>query len=205
MKWNKWVVVFMALCTMLTVTSCLGDDDKYELSQDQMKQAMKAMKGTYTGKLKWQATSGVKYDSLNNVSYTVNDTAIIIHNFPVSSLAAGVLEGTANDSLRNAFKAAPAQDLVCAITFYYSENFLNPHCLLNIMPYSIFIKNAEINTRKYELQVNFLNNNTNSMGYFNNERKTLEINMRTYNLMVNKQQQVGIYKTVYFQLSPNDK
>lgn len=92
MKWNKWVVVFMALCTMLTVTSCLGDDDKYELSQDEMKQAMKAMKGTYTGKLKWQATSGVKYDSLNNVSYTVNDTAIIIHNFPVSSLAAGVLE-----------------------------------------------------------------------------------------------------------------
>lgn len=51
MKWNKWVVVFMALCTMLTVTSCLGDDDKYELSQDEMKQAMKAMKGTYTGKL----------------------------------------------------------------------------------------------------------------------------------------------------------
>ena len=41
MKWNKWVVVFMALCTMLTVTSCLGDDDKYELSQDEMKQAMK--------------------------------------------------------------------------------------------------------------------------------------------------------------------
>lgn len=73
------------------------------------------------------------------------------------------------------------------------------------MPYSIFIKNAEINTRKYELQVNFLNNNPNSMGYFNNERKTLEINMRTYNLMVNRQEQVGIYKTVYFQLSPNDK
>ena len=43
------------------------------------------------------------------------------------------------------------------------------------------------------------------MGYFNNERKTLEINMRTYNLMVNRQKQVGIYKTVYFQLSPNDK
>ena len=109
MKWNKWVVVFMALCTMLTVTSCLGDDDKYELSQDEMKQAMKAMKGTYTGKLKWQATSGVKYDSLNNVSYTVNDTAIIIHNFPVSSLAAGVLEGSANDSLRNAIKAVLLQ------------------------------------------------------------------------------------------------
>ena len=200
MEKKKWMTLLMGLCALMTMTSCLDDNSDDGLTQAQVTQAMNTMKGDYTGTLKWRASTSNAYDSLNDVHWTVNDTAMIIHDFPVSSLAEGVAEGTVNDSLRTAMKKAPKQDLTCGISFYNTKDFLSPYCLMNIMPYSILIKNAEINTRLYDLKVNFLNMNSNSMGYFNAEKKAMELYMRTYNLQVNNQTQKGNYNIVYYQL-----
>lgn len=200
MKKTKWTTLLLGFCALMAMTSCLNDKSEDGLSQEDMKKAMTAMKGDYTGTLKWRSSSSNSYDSLNNVHWTMNDTAMIIHDFPVSTLAAGVVSGEANDSLRNAMKAAPAQELTCGISFYNTTDFLNPYCVMNIMPYSVIIKNAEINTHLYDLKVNFLNMNTNSTGYFNANKKALEIYMRTYNLQVNEQTQYGNYNIVYYQL-----
>ncbi len=204
MKTTKWITVLMAVCAIMGMTSCLSDEDN-GLTNEQLHKAMNAMKGDYTGTMKWKASSANNYDSLNNVRWTVNDTAIIIHDFPVSTLAAGVAEGTAHDSLRTAMKAAANQELTCALSFYNTDEFLNPYCMMNVMPYSILIKNAEINTRIYTLKVNFLNNNTNSMGYFNNSSKGMELYFRTYNLQVGEQTQKGNYGIMYYQLVSNTK
>lgn len=200
MKKTKWITLLMGFCALLAMTSCLDDNSDKGLTNEQVKKAMQTMKGDYTGTLKWRASNSNSYDSLKNVHWTVNDTAMIIHDFPTSSLDAGVADGEINDSLRNAMKAAPAQDLTCGISFYNTKDFLTPYCVMNIMPYSVVIKNAEINTRHYDLTVNFLNMNSNSMGYFNAEKKAMELYMRTYNLEVNKQTQKGNYNIVYYQL-----
>ncbi len=205
MKKMKWTTLLMGLFAMMAMTSCLNDNSDDKLTQEQMKKAMTAMKGDYTGMLKWNATNASHYDSLANVHWTVNDTAIIIHDFPVSSFTKGVVSGAVNDSLRNALKAAPAQELTCAISFYYTKDFLSPYCVMNIMPYSVIIKNAEINTHQYDLKVNFLNMVENSQGYFNNEKKTMEIYMLTYNLQVNGETQIGNFNPVYYKLISNSK
>jgi len=205
MKKAKWMTLLMGLCALMAMTSCLDDNDDKGLTNEQVKKAMQTMKGDYTGTLKWRASTSNNYDSLNNVRWTVNDTAMIIHDFPVSSLAAGVVDGEINDSLRNAMKAAPAQELTCGISFYNTEDFLTPYCVMNIMPYSVLIKDAEINTRLYDLKVNFLNMNSNSMGYFNAEKKAMELYMRTYNLEANNQTQKGNYTIVYYQLVSNNQ
>lgn len=204
MKKTKWITLLVAFFALMATTSCL-DDDSSKLSDEQVSNAMKAMKGDYTGTMKWKSSSSNTYDSLNNVTWTVNDTAIIIHDFPVSTLAVGVANGTINDSLRTAMKAAGNQDLPCAFTYYYTDEFLNPYCMMNIMPYSVLIKDAEINTHKYTLKVNFLNNNTNSLGYFNNNNKGMEFYFRTYNLVVGEQTQYGNFNTVYYQLVSTTK
>ncbi len=205
MKKTKWMTLLMGFCALLAMTSCLDDNSDKGLTNAQVKQAMQTMKGDYTGTLKWRSSTSNNYDSLTNVHWTVNDTAMIIHNFPVSSLAEGVASGEVNDSLRNAMKAATKQELTCGISFYNTKDFLSPYCVMNIMPYSIVIKNAKINTRLYDLKVNFLNMNSNSMGYFNAEKKAMELYMRTYNLEVNKQTQKGNFNIVYYQLVSNNQ
>lgn len=204
MKKMKWTTLLLGFVALMAMTSCLNDNSEDGLTQEQMNKAMNAMKGDYTGTMKWTAANSSKYDSLANVHWTVNDTAIIIHDFPVSSLTKGVVSGAVNDSLRNALNAASAQELTCAISFYKTDDFLSPYCVMNVMPYSIVIKNAEINTHLYDLKVNFLNMNKNSIGYFNNEKKALELYMVTYNLQVNGETQIGNFNNVYYQLVSNN-
>lgn len=205
MKKTKLIGLLMGICTLVGMNSCLNDDSDNGLTQKEVTEAMNAMKGNYTGTLKWKASTDNNYDSLNNVSWTVNDTAIIIHDFPVNSLAVGVASGEINDSLRNAMKAAPAQELTCAIAFYNTSDFLNPYCVMNIMPYSIVMKDAIINTHNYNLQVNFINNVDASRGYFNNEMKAMEFYMCTYNLQVDKQTQMGNFNKVYYKFVSKSK
>ncbi len=205
MKKTKWISLLMGISTLMGMSSCLNDDTDNGLTQKQVTEAVNAMKGDYTGTMKWRTSSSNSYDSLNNVSWTVNDTAIIIHNFPTSTLAVGVADGEINDSLRNAMKAAPTQEWTCAFAFYNTNNFLNPYCTLDIMPYSVVIKDAVINTHNYNLQINFISNNSDSRGYFNNEKKAMEFYMRTYNLQVDKQTQYGNFNTVYYQFVSKSK
>ena len=78
MKKAKWMTLLMGLCALMAMTSCLDDNDDKGLTNEQVKKAMQTMKGDYTGTLKWRASTSNNYDSLNNVRWTVNDTAMII-------------------------------------------------------------------------------------------------------------------------------
>lgn len=57
MKKMKWTTLLMGLFAMMAMTSCLNDNSDDKLTQEQMKKAMTAMKGDYTGMLKWNATN----------------------------------------------------------------------------------------------------------------------------------------------------
>ena len=102
--------------TAMFITSCLGNDDdnNKQITPAEAKACMQTMRGVYTGKLYYLHTNDTNQvtstDSLN-AGWIVNDSLVIINNYPTKALA----EHVTNASMKAALLNAVQQPLICEV------------------------------------------------------------------------------------------
>ena len=109
----------MLLCGLsaLVLTSCLNDDDNTGLTPEEVRTAYQLVKGSHSGKVIFSAANPHNTkDTTDTLAVTWNvltDSTMVIHNLPISKIAANVTDA----DLKSAIAALPDQDVDCFIGF----------------------------------------------------------------------------------------
>lgn len=102
----------------LTFTSCTDDTGDSNITAAQALQAYNAVKGSYTGKMIYNATnpnnSSDDTDTLAVTWQIATDSTLVINDFPTSLLAENVLDA----DMKAALLAEPNQDLTCYTNYF---------------------------------------------------------------------------------------
>lgn len=169
MQRNKYLSIIICCLTAMFITSCLGnDDEKKQITPAEAKTCMQIMRGVYTGKLYYLHTNDTNQvtatDSLN-AGWIVNDSLLIINNYPIKALAENVKDPNIKAALLN---AAP-QPLICEVGFTNTspiEFLVNPRPMKFKLNY---------NDEDHEMVVAYYVNSIKSFGIYNKEKDILEI------------------------------
>lgn len=164
------IFTIASLLAATCLTSCLKDNDNNtnnQLSPTEKEYCATIVKGSYTGKLIYQAKNIKDVNDVTDtlsVSWSItNDSTLTIHNFPTNLLA----ENISDAALKSALAEAPAQDIQCRIGFVTASPIqwlINP-----IAPaYNVQFEGAE-----HQIHVAFYANSTNSFGRYDTSSKQL--------------------------------
>lgn len=125
MKQLKFAILALGCIAALSLTSCLGDDNDNNqgLTPAEVGQCLTATKGSYQGKIYYQATNPENInDAIDtlDVRWTVTaDTTLIVQEFP-AAVAAANIKGN-NDELKEALLEADPQPLNAYLGFYEND------------------------------------------------------------------------------------
>lgn len=162
MKHLKLFSILLCGLTTLVFTSCLNDDDNSGLTPEEVRIAYQMVKGTHSGNVIFVATNpdntNDKTDTLAVTWEVLTDSTMIIHDLPISKIAANVTD----TDLKNAIAALPDHDLNCYIGFTQSS----PVVFL-INPSLIEYPALSYGGATHKVQIGFYINNTSSFGMYN--------------------------------------
>lgn len=154
----------MLLCGLsaLVLTSCLNDDDNTGLTPEEVRTAYQLVKGSHSGKVIFSAANpNNTKDTTDTLAVTWNvltDSTMVIHNLPISKIAANVTDA----DLKSAIAALPDQDVDCFIGF----TVVSPVTFL-INPSLVEYPALSYGGARHKVQIGFYINNTNSFGMYN--------------------------------------
>ena len=162
----------MMICclTATFITSCLGNDDdnNKQITPAEAKACMQTMRGVYTGKLYYLHTNDTNQvtstDSLN-AGWIVNDSLVIINNYPTKALA----EHVTNASMKAALLNAVQQPLICEVGITNTspiEFLVNPRPMKFKLNYD---------GEDHEIAIVYYVNSIRSFGIYNRDKDILEI------------------------------
>ena len=172
MKTLKSIVIIACGIAALAFTSCNSDSDTQKgLTAQEISYCYNTVKGRYTGDLIYAAKNENNpadvSDTIKSVrSDIINDSTMILYNFPARLLAPNVKNG----QVRGALLEADWKDLTCR-TVYIGTNpvefLVNPLTLTFNVPY-----NGE--TEIHKIQVVFYTNNLSSWAQYNEKDAQLK-------------------------------
>jgi hypothetical protein len=192
---KKLIIMLLCTVTVCGMTSCLGDDDEINVTEESVTQAMSIMGGTYEGTMLYAPGLMIVPDTLKNMTWTI-DSVITIHNFP-QRIFAESFSKTADSKMVDAIRQLPSRDLKCHIGFY---NISDGGYMLNIIPEPLEFK-LPVGDEEKDCKIVFLNNNENSLGVFQKTQRNFMFKMNTYGFylgenMVNS----ALFSPTYFTL-----
>lgn len=182
---RKTTFVMTLLCAGVAagLTSCLNSDDDNNNSNQGLSAAdiafcASAVSGSHSGYLVYEEQNPVvaadRYDSLAVNWDFVNDSTMLVRNFPASLLAKNVT----NPQLKEALAAAEDKTLECRIYFNATSPigfYINPLKLDYTLSYG---------DATHTVQVYFLNYNTYSFGLYDSSAKEYKWYLQVYEAYV---------------------
>ena len=166
LKKMKWLMACLAI--IATFTSCLddkNDDSKPRtLTQAQIASQLFEMAGDYSGYLYFTNDTTMKRDSIPCAWHvSAPDSAIVIHNFPMSVLANGIRDTLAKNTLLN----GESLSLRALLRPYFNDNHEKGYYTYWMLPmndkleFSVYRNNTKHDVKvdfTYQMQVNSLYN-----------------------------------------------
>lgn len=197
---KKLIIMLLCTVTVCGMTSCLGDDDSKEITEEDVTQAMTTMAGTYEGTMLYAKGLMTVPDTIRNMTWTV-DSVITIQHFP-QHIFAESFDKMADSKMVAAIKELPPRDLKCHIGFY---DISDGGYMLNVIPDPIAFK-APVGDKVENCKIVFLNYNDNSVGVYQKAKKNLMFKMNTYGFYVGANMVSGdLFTPTYFALVSNAK
>lgn len=168
------LVSLQLICLLLagfTFASCIDDDDNDDdqityLTGDQLMAAYASVSGSHSGKMIFNdaSTSTTKLDTVSVRWDIINDSTMIIRNFPVAAVIDNIQDG--NSAMVEALKTQADQSMVCTIKFYR----LSP-VLFHIAPNNL-VYYVNYGGKEHKVEMAFYINNAYSFGMYNSKNTT---------------------------------
>lgn len=169
MKRIKFLSMLFLAVSAMAFVSCDTDDDDKSLSPAEVQTCYNAVKGSYSGKLIYQAADAGSNTAKNDtlaVSWEINtDSTMIIRNFPSKAIATAITDSALSKNIAE----MPAQDIKCYIGFVR----VSPVQWL-INPVSLTYDNVPYKDGS-KVQVIFYVNNYYSFGAFNSSNNAMQM------------------------------
>ncbi len=165
--------ITLIMMASLMLNACLGDDDStsdYQgLSAQEKAQCLSLVKGDYKGSMIYYATNESNLSDLIDtldISWSIiDDSTMIVKQFPVRLLASDVT----NSTLKEAIEALPDDDLECRIGFVKVspvQFLVNPRT---------FTYQLTMDGASHQVQLVFLANNVYSFGGYDASTRLMEM------------------------------